>query len=119
MHKTLTALVRIGRKQWMHRNDVKHKTVKPRHKECESLLRAQIIREYAEGPSALLAGDKKMLKINLIHLLRKPLSYQKAWWTNIIKAKQRKERLRRRQEEYKRQSQANSTLFQYMQGRIR
>ena len=106
-------MIRTGRKQWKHRNDVKHKTVRPRHKECETLLHHQIMREYAEGPSTLLPGDKKMLKVNLIHLLRKPLSYKKAWWTNIIKAKQRKERLRRQQEDYKRQSQANSKLYQF------
>lgn len=119
IQKVLKAMIRTGRKQWIHRNDVKHNTEQPRHKECEELLHAQIVREYAEGPRSLLAGDKKMLKINLIHLIRKPLAYKKAWWANIIKAKQRKERLRRRQEDYKRQSQANSKLFQYMQGRIR
>ena len=119
MVTVLRALVRMGRRQWLHRNDVKHHTLKPRHEECRHLLHHQIIREYAEGPRALLPGDKRMLKVNLIQLLRKPLAYKKAWWANIIKAKQRKDRLRLQREAHKRESQENSKLFQYMQGRIR
>ena len=112
-------LIRLGRRQWLHRNKVKHRTGRPRHLLCVHLLHEEIIKEYARGTRTLLTPDKSMLDVNLIHLLHKPIAYKQAWWSNIHKARQRFERRRRHDEEWKLESQRNSRLCQWMQGNPR
>ena len=115
----LPKLVTLGRKQWLHRNDYKHRLGKPRHKKYEELLTQQIIREYVLGKHSLLDYDKRKLDVSIVHLQRKPLRIRKAWWYNITMARQRAERKRRQDDKWQEQSRAKSTLYQFLKGAIR
>ena len=94
----LSKLIHIGRKQWLHRNDYKHKVDKADLKELTRTLDKAIIQEYADGPSHLLPGDEGKMNINMLTLLNKPLHVKRSWWNNIHQARLRYLRVKQKQE---------------------
>jgi hypothetical protein len=82
----LTHLIRLGRKQWLHRNDVKHNTGRPRQKRMISLLNREIARINLQGRTSVMTNDQQMFRWNICILLKKSLPYRKNWLVNVLTA---------------------------------
>jgi hypothetical protein len=111
----ITQVIRLGIRQWRHRNDYKHRLGKPREAEYERILNHAIARELILGPATLLPGDRHKVQINLIRLLKKPLRTRKAWWINVHTARQRFLQIQAHDDELERQSKESSTLYQWLE----
>ena len=92
LRQLLPHLIRMGKRQWLHRNKYKHQIGKPDEIELRRILNKAILHQFQMGKRALLPGDKAKLDRNPIQLLHKPLHIRKAWWHNIHAARQRYER---------------------------
>ena len=114
----LTKLIHVGRKQWLHRNDYKHKVDKADLKKFTRTLDKAIIQEYADGPTHLLPGDEGKMNINMLTLLDKPLHVKRAWWNNIHQARLRYLRVKQEQEAERLRSRENSLLVKWLKGRL-
>jgi hypothetical protein len=90
----LARLTRLGRGQWIHRNDEKHSKQKPRHKRALNLLRKAIMWLYSKRTQDLLPGDHGHMNVNLCDLLSRSIAYQQAWYTNVVTARNRCLRIR-------------------------
>ena len=107
----------MGRKQWLHRNDYKHRIDKTTHKELARTLDRAIVQEFAQGTSDLLPGDAGKMDINLITLLNKPLHVRRSWWNNIHQARLRYLQVSQAQAAERRRSRENSLLVKWLKGR--
>jgi hypothetical protein len=111
---TLTQLHHLGWKQWKHRCDTKHITLQPRHQRMIRELHRAIVREHSKGTLHLHNGDKHHARHNIITLLRKPLSWQQSWLTNITTARQRYLRIQQHDDNLIVYSRTNSRLCQWI-----
>jgi hypothetical protein len=94
MRGMLCRLIRLGRGQWLHRNDEKHVRHKPRYKRAATLLRRAIIWLYQKRTRDLLPGDRGQVDINLCDLLQRSVHYQQSWYLNMVAARNRCLRIR-------------------------
>jgi hypothetical protein len=85
----LARLARLGRGQWIHRNDEKHSKQKPRHKRALQLLRKATMWLYSKRTRDLLQGDHGHMNVNLCDLLSRSTAYQQAWYTDVVTARNR------------------------------
>ena len=106
----LPTVVRIGRSQWEHRNDCKHRKVK-KHEQQQSLVINQSI--INECKTHLLPADKRKLNGNPLHSLKKNLTHRRQWWFNISRARQRYERITRQNEEWVNAPREQSALLHW------
>ena len=91
---TLTHLLRLGRGQWLHRNDEKHRILRPRHKRADLLLRRAIIWLYSRRTLDLLPGDHQQVNVNLCELLQRSVHFRQSWYMNLVAARNRCLRIR-------------------------
>lgn len=106
----LSRLLQLARSMWIHRNEMKHRTLRPRHKRMERLLDNAITKAYVEGARDLPPDDRAHYNINLVALLQKNISYKQGWLLNVVAARNRQNRrVARRQ-----QLQINSNLIRWM-----
>ncbi|CAB9522815.1 hypothetical protein SEMRO_1344_G264710.1 [Seminavis robusta] len=112
----LLKLHHLGYSMWKHRNDVKHKTIRPRHQRARLLLDQEIVTEYIKGTTQLLPGDHGMLRHNLATLIAKPPSFKTAWLLNITTARQRYQRIQQHDDSLCTISENTSLLLQWMRG---
>ena len=110
----LPSLVRLGRRQWLHRNHYKHKRGRPRDARYASKLNHQIMREYALFTSEMDPLDHPKLHINLIHLLQKPLEHKKSWWLNVTRARKRYKERQLQEAATIQESRANSFILNWI-----
>jgi hypothetical protein len=106
-------LIKLGIRQWKHRNEYKHRIGKTVDKEYAATLDKAIIRELVLGPNTLLPGDKHKVKVNMIRLLQKPLKIRKAWWIHVHTARQRYMQIQQQRDDLIRESRESSTLYQW------
>ena len=86
--------MKLGRGQWLHRNDKKHTSSKPRHKRAAGLLQQDLIWLYMRRRHELLPGDRHRFDINLSDLLHRSPSYKQSWFLNMVAARNRCLRIR-------------------------
>ena len=113
--KLLPKLVRVGRRQWLHRNHQKHNESRTRHAEYEKLLNRAIIQEFTKGTATLQQSDRSQLNHSVIHLLSKSLRVRQSWWSNIQIARQRYHRHQLHLQNWKDESRATSLLWAWLQ----
>ena len=104
-------------KQWDHRNTVKHRTLRPRHKLELANLHREVTREYIKGAQDLPPGDRHNFKHNLVHLLQKSYHYKVSWLANVVAARQRLERIKKKDDELLIATKEQSAVFQYAKTR--
>jgi hypothetical protein len=115
----LTRIVPLGRGQWLHRNDIKHKQTKPRHKRALDLLRKAIIWLYSKHTQDLLPGDHNKVNVNLCKLLQRSVSYQQSWYINVVTARNRCLRVRHQNPELEDFPPFDEDIRLWIQGRPR
>ena len=113
----LTQIHHLARKQWQHRNHIKHNVLKPHYQEADRRLNRAIRREFTKGTRHLMPGDKYHVQQNLLELMQRTQSYRKAWLVNVVHARQRGQRIWEHNEELVAISKENSKLFQWMKYR--
>ena len=109
----LPTVVRIGKRQWKHRNDCKHHKVKKHERQQSLLINQSIIHKCTRGRTHLLQADKRKLNGNLPHLLKKNLTHRRQWWFNISRARRRHERITRQNQEWVNASKEQSALLHW------
>ena len=115
MTSILKALHTLGRDQWLHRNAVKHQTLRPRQKKMEDRLNSNICREYTKGPHHLPHGDTIRFNEPLAAILLRSLKYKQAWLDNLLAARTRAARKHRHDDEIDIASREQSILLQWIQ----
>ena len=103
----LQQLFRAARQQWKHRNDVKHRILKPEYTAAMRLLNREIRRELLQGTRRLLPGDRHLVQRNMMELLSRKDTYKQSWYVSIIEARKRGQA----QYEYTRNQ---STLYRWL-----
>jgi len=63
--------------QWKHRNDIKHRHVRPRHHTANLALNSNICLFYGNGGRDLPPSLRRHLHFALTHLLSKPYTYKR------------------------------------------
>lgn len=116
---TLAKLIRLGRGQWLHRNDEKHVRAKPRHKRAAALLHNAIIWLYAKRTRDLLPGDHSQMDVNLCDLLQRSESYRQSWYLNVVAARNRCLRIRHHDPELEDHPPHDHDIRLWIQGRPR
>jgi hypothetical protein len=111
----LKKLVALGRGQWFHRNQMKHVTLRPRHKRAEALLNQEIMELYNHGPVAVSIGDRGLFQENLVRMLDRSLPYRKAWFVNVTTAITRQQRIVRHDPTYSSLTPTQTTVIQWIQ----
>ena len=102
-------------KQWQHRNEVKHRLLRPRHQQEEQELDAQITQELAMGPADLPVGDHHHFNFNATNLCRRNLTLKQSWIANITAARERQYRKRTADDDATNLSQRRSKLLHWIQ----
>ena len=87
MQGLMLRLLRLGRGQWLHRNDIKHVVKRPRHLEMSRCLQREIMRLYLQGSTTVTPRDQHFFKWNMCFLLTRSLRYKKAWLVNVTTAR--------------------------------
>ncbi len=102
---------------WNHRNDVKHRILKPREQLARKLLDREIVQRYLSAHEQLLEGDKCHLHYSLWQLLQKPVSFKKSWLLNVISAQKWYLRVQEQQAADLQMSRDTSWVLQYIKNR--
>jgi hypothetical protein len=115
MTNLLNLFIKLGRALWEHRNEVKHRTKRPRHNAEEERTNEEIILEYHQGTRDLPIGEHHFFRCTLATLLQKPFPYRKSWLANLTTARQRQARKRSHDNDLVLLSRKRSKLLQYFQ----
>jgi hypothetical protein len=115
MTNLLNLFIKLGRALWEHRNEVKHRTKRPRHNAEEERTNEEIILEYHKGTRDLPIGEHHFFRCTLATLLQKPFPYRKSWLANLTTARQRQARKRSHDNDLVLLSRKRSKLLQYFQ----
>ncbi len=113
--KLLQAVSNIGWKQWEHRNHIKHRVLRPRHKQAIEMLDQEITDRFIEGHTQLLEGDRYHASQNLFRLLQKPVHYKQAWLMNVMAAQKRYMELQAEANEQIKLSRNSSLLVRWIE----
>jgi hypothetical protein len=89
----LCHLYLVGHKQWKHRCDIKANVTCPQEHEHIELMHDEIEKQFIKGDEELLPGDKSILNYSILHLLQHSLAYKKGWLARIWAARQRAQRI--------------------------
>ena len=92
MTQFLTHLHTLVWSLWDHQNAVLHRLEQPRVKQTETLLDTLIIQELEIGSADLPPTDHHFFNQTLGDILFQSLSYQQAWYSNIMSARLRQDR---------------------------
>ena len=84
----LKQLTRVHRALWKHRNEIKHKSDRPRHAAMRKEAEAEVTLEHNRGFSELPSSYRAKFRISLDTLLRKPDSYLLAWLESITQGRE-------------------------------
>jgi len=79
----LYKLFRLARLQREHRNEIKHRLKRPRHRRMIQQLHHSITEEMLAGVSALPLVDRCHFEENLVELLQKSLKFKQGWLLNV------------------------------------
>jgi hypothetical protein len=110
----LQQLHKTWRDMWRHRNDIKHRTERPRQKAQEHVLNLAIAEELLRGPENLPALYHPRFQHPGIDLLARSLTYKQAWLANITTARQRQARIEAANNDLQTISQERSALLKWM-----
>jgi len=114
IRKLLRHLHTLAFDQWKHRNEVKHRTLRPRHAKMIADLEEEIIDLYIAGTEDLAVEDHHHFNVPLTEILGRNLSSKKAWLHNVHSAKRRKKRKRLNDPDYDDTSRKRSRIFLWM-----
>jgi hypothetical protein len=89
----LRRLCLVGHKQWKHRCDIKANVTRPQEQEHIELMHDEIEKQFIQGDEDLLPGDKPILNYSILNLMHRSLAYKKGWLTRIWAARQRAQRI--------------------------
>jgi hypothetical protein len=92
----LVKLHHLAWNQWDHRNQIKHRVLRPRHYAENRALNHNICVLYRSGDRILPPASRHHFRHALTRLLTKPYGYKRHWFSNVLAAKQRHARKRSR-----------------------
>jgi hypothetical protein len=110
----LKVLQKLAWQQWDHRNKAKHQTTRPGQAKCVRRLDHQIRLEYLRGTTDLPIGDHIHFQHNILSLLRRPLDYKQAWFSNVLSARRRQARRRTQDATLEIATKETSAILQWM-----
>ena len=110
----LSKVFHLARSQWEHRNDVKHRSKRPRHHAMLRQLNDSITDELLTGAMALPLADRFHFDHNLMNLLRMSTQYKKDWLLNVRAARERYARRLAQDAVVQAESMATSKLLKWM-----
>jgi hypothetical protein len=108
------ALHHLAWGMWEHRNNIKHRDVRPRDQLANRHLNQQIVSQWTQGPDCLPTGDHHHFNIPLAPLLRRGQKNRQAWLANVLAARQRQARIDEHDDELNNLSVRESNLLQWM-----
>jgi hypothetical protein len=110
----LRQLQYLGHQQWKHRCDVKANITRPQEAEHVDIMHDEIERQFVQGSEDLLPGDKSILDYSILNLIQRSLAYKKGWLTRIWAARQRAQRIAKKNDEIIVQSKEAACLRKWM-----
>jgi hypothetical protein len=108
------ALHHLAHDMWEHRNNIKHRTVRPHDELANRHLNQQIASQWTLGPDGLPPGDHHHFNTPLANLLHRGQKNRQSWLANVLAARQRQARIDEHDDELNNLSLRDSRLLKWM-----